>query len=227
VTHNIARYIDHTLLKPEANRPQIIQLCEEARAYRFASVCINPTWVPLVTHILRDEPEIAVCSVVGFPLGADISAVKEFETRQVIDHGASEVDMVINIGLLKSGDDASVLEDITGIVNICREFRAKCKVIIETAVLSEGEKERACRLVVESAADFIKTSTGFAAGGAKTEDVELMYRLVHPRGVKIKAAGGIRSAEDALNMIRAGADRIGTSSGVKIIEEMLHKNLAL
>ncbi len=227
MTHEFAGYIDHTLLKPEANRTQILQLCDEARAYRFAAVCINPTWIPLVSHTLRDEPEIGLCTVVGFPLGADLSDVKAFETRQVIDRGATEVDMVINVGLLKSGDDASVLEDIVSIVNICRESRVKSKVIIETAILSEGEKERACRLVAESGADFIKTSTGFASGGATVEDVKLMHRLVNPKGIRIKAAGGIRSAEDALKMIQAGAVRIGTSSGVKIIEQAIKNNISL
>jgi deoxyribose-phosphate aldolase len=227
LTHEIARYIDHTLLKPEANRTRILQVCEEARAFRFAAVCVNPTWVPLVRHALRDEPEIAVCTVVGFPLGANFSDVKMFETRQVIEQGATEVDMVINIGLLKSGDDAAVLEDMVTVVNVCKESRIRSKIIIETAVLSAGEKERACRLVAESGADFIKTSTGFAGGGATIEDIELMHRLVHSKGIRIKASGGIRSAADALSMIHAGADRIGTSSGVKIIEEALEQGLSI
>ncbi len=227
MTHPLARYIDHTLLRPEANRTQIIQLCEEARAYRFKAVCINPIWIPLVCHILRDEPEISVCSVIGFPLGANQPEVKSFETRQVIEQGVTEVDMVINIGFLKSGDDAFVLEDMVNIVNVCKDSRVKSKVIIETAVLSEGEKERACRLVAESGADFIKTSTGFGPAGATIEDIKLMYRLVDMKGVKIKAAGGIRSAETAINMINAGAARLGTSSGVKIIEEAKKSNLSI
>jgi len=226
LTHKIIRYIDHTLLKPDANRTQIMQLCEEARAYRFAAVCVNPSWIPLVHHILRDEPEIAVCAVVGFPLGAGLSAVKAFETRQVIEHGASEVDMVINIGLLKSGDDAAVLEDIVNIVGICKESRTVSKVIIETALLSEGEKERICRIVAESGADFIKTSTGFSTSGATVADVKLLHKLVAPKNVKVKAAGGIRSAEDAISMIKAGAARIGTSSGIKIVEEITKKKLS-
>ena len=225
--HDIARYIDHTLLKPDAHRSQVMQLCQEAIAYRFAAVCINPTWLPVAGHMLRDEPEIALCTVIGFPLGADMPEVKQFEARMAIDLGAMELDMVINIGLLRSGDDAAVLEDIAAVVNICREGRAQSKVIIETALLSAGEKERVCRLVVQAGADFIKTSTGFAAEGAKVEDVELMHRLVHSAGVKIKAAGGIRSIADALKMIRAGADRIGTSSGVKIVTEALEQNLTI
>lgn len=227
MNQRIARYIDHTLLKPDANRAQIMQLCEEARAYRFGAVCVNPSWIPLVHHILRDEPEIAVCTVVGFPLGASLPEVKAFETRQVIERGATEVDMVINIGLLKSGDDAAVLEDIVGIVGICRESRTVSKVIIETALLSEGEKERICRMVTESGADFIKTSTGFSTSGATVADVELLHKLVSPKNVKVKAAGGIRSAEDAIKMIKAGAARIGTSSGIKIVEEMTEKNLSI
>jgi len=225
LTHPLAQYIDHTLLKPETNRTQIMQLCDEARAYRFKAVCINPIWIPLVCHILRDEPEISICTVIGFPLGANQPEVKSFETRHVIDQGATEVDMVINIGLLKSGDDAFVLEDMVNIVNICKDSRVKSKVIIETAILSEGEKERACRLVAESGADFIKTSTGFGPAGATIEDIKLMYRLVNTKGIKIKAAGGIRSAETAINMIKAGATRLGTSSSVKIIEEALNSNL--
>ncbi len=218
----LARYIDHTLLKPEATEAQIRRVCEEALEYHFASVCVNPTWVPLVRDMLAGS-DVAVCTVVGFPLGATLPEVKAFETETSIRLGAREVDMVINVGRLKSGQDEYVRKDIEAVVSVAHEHGAIVKVIIEAALLTQEEKVRACTLAQAAGADFVKTSTGFGPGGATVEDVALMRRVVGDR-MGVKAAGGIRTAEAALAMIRAGANRIGASAGVKIIEEL--KSLA-
>jgi len=210
--------IDHTLLKPEATREQIEKLCREAREHGFATVCINPVWVRLCADLLRGC-ETLVCSVVGFPLGATLPEVKEAETRQVIADGASEVDMVMNIGALKSGDFRLVARDIGGVARVCRSAGVVSKVIIEAALLADDdEKVRACVLVKAAGADFVKTSTGFGPGGATVADVELMRRVVGPE-LGVKAAGGVRDLDTAQKMISAGADRIGASVGVKIVSE--------
>lgn len=214
---SIAQSIDHTLLKPDATRAQIEQLCAEARGLRFASVCVNPTWVPLCAGLLAGSG-VAVCTVVGFPLGATLTAVKAFEAQQAIDLGASEVDMVINIGALKSGTHDLVRNDIRAVAEVCHVGAALLKVIIETALLSDEEKIAACRLAEEAGADYVKTSTGFGPGGATAHDVALMRRTVGSR-LGVKAAGGIRTLADALQMIAAGATRIGASAGVQIIDE--------
>lgn len=213
---NLAGMIDHTLLKPDATPDQIAQLCFEARKYGFASVCINPAWVKLCAQLLQGSP-VKVCTVIGFPLGASATDVKVFETRKAIDDGASEIDMVINIGALKARDLELVARDIRGVVAAAHERGAIVKVIIEAALLTDEEKTIACVLCKEAGADFVKTSTGFASGGATVHDVELMRRAVGPE-MGVKAAGGVRTYEDAQNMIRAGATRIGASAGVKIIQ---------
>lgn len=214
---DMARYIDHTLLKPEATRDQILKLCDEALEYGFAAVCVNPVWVREVAHRLRGST-VKPCSVVGFPLGASVSDTKVYEARRAIFDGAQEIDMVINIGALKSGLDDIVERDIRGVVEACHEQGAICKVIIETALLDEAEKVKACVLAKAAGADFVKTSTGFSKAGATIEDVALMRRVVGPE-IGVKAAGGIRSYEEAQQMLRAGATRIGASVGVKIVKE--------
>ncbi|HZG60142.1 deoxyribose-phosphate aldolase [Thermolongibacillus altinsuensis] len=206
--------IDHTLLKPEATKEQIVKLAEEAKTYHFASVCVNPTWVKTAYEILKDT-DVKVCTVIGFPLGATTPEVKAFETKNAIENGASEVDMVINIGALKSGDDELVEKDIRAVVEAAKG-KALVKVIIETCLLTDEEKVRACQLAVKAGADFVKTSTGFSTGGATVEDVALMRKTVGPN-VGVKASGGIRSADDLLAMEKAGANRIGASAGVQII----------
>jgi deoxyribose-phosphate aldolase len=217
VNTEVAHLIDHTLLKPEATVQQIAQLCHEALLHRFASVCINPSHVKLAAELLRTS-DIKVCTVVGFPLGATSPQAKMFETEQALADGATEIDMVINIGALKGGDDDLVRRDITGVVQAAHRRNALCKVIIETALLSEEEKIRACQLTKEAGADFVKTSTGFSGGGATIEDVRLMRQVVGPQ-VGVKASGGIRNLVDAKNMIAAGATRLGASAGIKIIQE--------
>jgi deoxyribose-phosphate aldolase len=214
---DVAGYIDHTLLKPEATRDEIDKLCQEARAFNFASVCVNPTWVKECAYILRGS-QVKVCSVVGFPLGATLADVKAYETRRAVFDGANEIDMVINIGALKSGDDATVRRDIGAVVDAAHEGCAIVKVIIETALLSDEEKVRACLLAKESGADFVKTSTGFSKGGATVADIELMRRTVGLE-VGVKAAGGVKDLASAREMIAAGATRIGASAGVKIVQE--------
>ncbi len=219
----IARMIDHTLLKPEATPDQIEMLCDEASQYQFAAVCVNPTHVERAVASLQStqstqSTQVAVCTVVGFPLGATLTAVKVFETEQAIKIGATEIDMVINIGALKAGDDDLVRADIAAVVAACGSAMAMCKVIIETALLTDEEKERACRLAVEAQADYVKTSTGFSTSGAKVDDVALMRRVVGPN-IGVKAAGGMRTLTDARAMVTAGATRLGTSSGVKIVSE--------
>ena len=211
----LAKYIDHTLLKTDAQRADAAKLVEEAKAYHFASVCVSPIWVSFVSEALRDTG-VKTCTVIGFPQGATPSAVKAFETKQAIADGADEVDMVIAVGKLKDGDDAYVKSDIEAVVRAARG-KALTKVIIETCLLTDEEKRRACLLAKEAGADFVKTSTGFAAGGATAADVKLMRESVG-EAMGVKAAGGIRSRADAEAMLAAGATRLGTSSGVQIVE---------
>jgi len=206
--------IDHTVLKADTRRQEIITLCEEARTYNFASVCVNPTWVELAAKELEGS-DVKVCTVIGFPLGANTLETKAFEVRDAISKGAGEVDMVINIGALKDQDDALVERDIRAVVEAAAG-KALVKVIIETCLLTEEEKVRACEISVKAGADFVKTSTGFSTGGATIEDVALMRKTVGEH-VGVKASGGVRSLEDMNNMVKAGANRIGTSSGVKIL----------
>ena len=213
---SLARRIDHTLLKPDATADQIAQLCFEARKYHFASVCVNPTYVKLCSDLLKGT-DVKVCTVIGFPLGATSTEVKAFETQNAIEHGATEIDMVINIGALKAGDNDLVAKDIREVVKVAHNSGAIVKVIIETALLTDEEKIVACLLAKEAGADFVKTSTGFSSGGATVHDVALMRKAVGPE-LGVKAAGGIHSQEEAKQMIAAGATRLGASAGVKIIQ---------
>jgi deoxyribose-phosphate aldolase len=212
---DMARYIDHTLLKPEATGSDIDRLCREAEQYHFASVCINPTWVKRAAENLRGTP-VAVCSVIGFPLGATTPEVKAMEARRALRDGAREVDMVLNIGALKSGDHDLVLKDIEKVVDSAHEVGALCKVILETALLSDEEKVIASALAKRAKADFVKTSTGFGPGGATVYDVALMRETVGPE-MGVKASGGVRTTGDAEDMIAAGATRIGASAGIEIV----------
>jgi deoxyribose-phosphate aldolase len=216
VEDDLAVCIDHTLLRPEATYAQVEQLCHEAAQYRFASVCINPVHVAACAAMLRGTG-VAVCTVVGFPLGATTTAVKVFETRQAVDDGAREIDMVIHVGALKSGDLDAVYEDIRRVGQACGRD-ALLKVIIEAALLDDDEKVRACVLAAQAGADFVKTSTGFGPGGATLHDVDLMRRAVGD-DLGVKAAGGIRDRATAEQMIAAGADRVGASASVKILRE--------
>jgi len=213
----LAHMIDHTLLKPDATQDQIAQLCYEARKYSFASVCVNPTNVQLCAQLLQGS-DVLVCTVIGFPLGATPTEVKVFEAQQAIRGGATEVDMVINIGALRSRDYELVERDIASIARACHAGNAILKVIIEAALLTDEEKVVACQLAKVAGADFVKTSTGFGPGGATLEDVALMRRVVGPT-MGVKAAGGIRTYADVQKMIAAGASRIGASAGVKIVQE--------
>lgn len=215
-TMEIAKYIDHTLLKPEATKEQIEKLCNEAKQYNFASVCVNPTWVKLASDILKGT-DVKVCTVIGFPLGANTPETKAFEAVNAVTNGAEEIDMVMNIGALKSGDTELVQKDIEAVVNAVKD-KALVKVIIETSLLTEDEKVTACQLSVQAGAHYVKTSTGFSTGGATVEDVALMRKTVGPN-VGVKASGGVRTAEDAKVMIEAGASRIGASSGTAIVDE--------
>ncbi len=212
---NVAKLIDHTLLKADATKAEVAKLVEEAKKYEFASVCVNPTWVSFCAEQLKGTG-VDVCTVIGFPLGANTPEIKAFEATNAIANGATEVDMVINIGALKDGDDALVLRDIQAVVDAAKG-KALVKVIIETCLLSDEEKVRASKLSVQAGADFVKTSTGFSTGGATAEDVALMRKTVGP-DVGVKASGGVRSEEDLNAMVAAGATRIGASSGVKIME---------
>ncbi len=212
----VSGLIDHTLLKPDATREQITNLCEEAKEYSFASVCVNPTNVGLASAILKGTP-VKVCTVIGFPLGATTSMVKAIESRDAIANGASEVDMVINVGALKSGDYDLVKRDIEAVVDAAHG-KALVKVILETALLTDEEKVKGCLLAKLAGADFVKTSTGFGPGGATVEDVRLMRKVVGSE-MGIKAAGGIRDYESVRKMVEAGATRIGASAGVKIIKQ--------
>lgn len=212
-----ASLIDHTLLKPEATDEDIRRLCDEAARYRFASVCVNPTWVRVASCNLRGSG-IPVCTVIGFPLGATLSDVKAYEARRAIFDGAHEVDMVINIGALKSGDNCLVEHDIRSVVEVAHEYDATCKVIIETALLTDDEKVRACLAAKKAGADFVKTSTGFSKGGATVADIALMRRTVGLE-LGVKASGGVKGLDDVRKMVEAGATRIGASVGVKIAQE--------
>jgi deoxyribose-phosphate aldolase len=214
IDRELARMIDHTLLKPEATEAQITKLCREAVEYGFMSVCVNPAWVPLAARLLQGSP-VKVCTVIGFPLGATSSAVKAAETAEVIRQGATEVDMVLNIGALKSGQYELVREDIEAVVKAAKG-KALVKVIIETGLLTNEEKVKACELAKQAGADFVKTSTGFGPGGATVEDIALMRRTVGPN-MGVKASGGIRDYEAAVAMVKAGANRIGASASVAIV----------
>jgi deoxyribose-phosphate aldolase len=215
MTKNIAQLIDHTLLKADATKAEIMLLLEEAKQFKFASVCINPKWVKTAAEFLSNTPEVKVCTVIGFPLGATTPEVKAFETKNAIENGAAEVDMVINIGALKDKQYDLVEEDIKAVVDAAKG-KALTKVIIETCLLTDEEKVKACELAVKAGADFVKTSTGFSNGGATVEDVALMRKTVGPE-IGVKASGGVRSLEDTEAMVKAGATRIGASSGVKIV----------
>ena len=220
-TPNIASMIDHTLLKADATQEQVLKLCQEAVAYNFASVCVNTYWVPTCIIALHGS-SVKVAVTVGFPLGAMSAKGKVAETREALRQGAREVDMVINIGALKSGDLKTVAQDIRKVVRISHRYDAITKVIIETCLLTDEEKVTACLLAKDAGADFVKTSTGFSTGGATIEDVKLMREVVGPT-MRVKASGGVRSYADALKMIEAGATRIGTSAGIKIVEEAASK----
>jgi deoxyribose-phosphate aldolase len=213
----VATMIDHTLLKPDATRTEIETLCREAAEFRFATVCINPAWVALAASRLRGAG-VGVCSVVGFPLGATTPDVKHYETRRVIFDGATEVDMVINVGALKSGDLRIVERDIEAVVAPCREAGVLSKVIIEAALLTDEEKITACTLAKAAGADYVKTSTGFGPGGATAADVALMRRVVGSE-MGVKAAGGVRDYAAMRQMVAAGATRVGASAGVRIVQE--------
>jgi len=219
---DIASMIDHTLLKPDATADQIAQLCYEARKFKFASVCVNPTHVKLCAELLQGT-QVKVCTVIGFPLGASAPEVKVFEAQTALKDGATEIDMVINIGALKAGDFTQVAHDIHEVVLVGHGAGAIVKVIIETSLLNDEEKVTACLLSKEAGADFVKTSTGFSGGGATVEDVNLMRRVVGP-GMGVKASGGVRDFEDARNMVKAGATRLGASAGVKIVQGQLESN---
>jgi deoxyribose-phosphate aldolase len=219
VGSEIASWIDHTLLKPEATSGQVKKLCEEACQCNFASVCVNPVYVPLAHGLLRDAG-IGLCAVIAFPLGALLPEDKVYEAKRVIENGATEVDMVMNIGALKSSSYGLVLNDILFVAQETHERGALLKTIIETALLTRREKILACLLAQAAGADFVKTSTGFGPGGATLEDVDLMRCVVGP-ATGVKAAGGIRNCKDALAMIAAGANRIGSSAGVSILNESI------
>ncbi|OEC00476.1 deoxyribose-phosphate aldolase [Lysinibacillus sphaericus] len=215
---NYASMIDHTLLKADATKEQIEKLCAEAKEFGFASVCVNPTWVKYCSELLQDS-NVLVCTVIGFPLGANTTAVKVFEAKDAIANGAQEVDMVINIGALKDQNFELVQADIAAVVEAAKGS-AIVKVIIETCLLTEEEKVKACELSVEAGADFVKTSTGFSTGGATAEDIALMRKTVGPE-LGVKASGGVRSLEDMQKMVEAGATRIGASSGVAIMKGLI------
>ena len=215
VPMDLAKYIDHTLLKPEATAEQIDTLCGEAREYSFASVCINPTWVKRAATNLRGT-EVMTCTVIGFPLGANTTAIKAMEARRALREGAREIDMVLNVGALKSGEYEQVREDIAQVAEAAHEVGGLCKVILETALLTDEEKVIASSLAKEAKADFVKTSTGFGSSGATVYDVALMRETVGPE-MGVKASGGVRTLEDVEDMIAAGASRIGASAGVQIV----------
>ncbi|RFU61338.1 deoxyribose-phosphate aldolase [Bacillus sp. V59.32b] len=215
MVQNVAGIIDHTLLKADATKDQIKVLCEEAREYEFASVCVNPTWVKYASELLQGS-DVKVCTVIGFPLGANTPETKAFEVKNAIENGADEVDMVINIGALKDKDDSLVERDIRAVVEAAKG-KALTKVIIETSLLTEEEKVRACSLSVKAGSDYVKTSTGFSTGGATPEDVALMRKTVGPE-IGVKASGGVRNTDDANKIIEAGASRIGASAGVSIVK---------
>jgi deoxyribose-phosphate aldolase len=213
---NIARLIDHTILKPEAIREEVKTVCAEALRFGFASVCVNPCWVPLVAGELKGSP-VKVCTVSGFPLGATTTAAKVAETCEALANGAEEIDMVINIGALRGGENGAVESDIREVVRASHARGAIVKVIIETALLTDGQKVLACQLAKAAGADFVKTSTGFSKSGATVEDIALMRRTVGP-DMGVKASGGIRTLEDLKAMVAAGATRVGASASVRIVE---------
>lgn len=210
----LAKYIDHTLLKPEVSRDAILQLCAEAREHQFASVCVNPTWVSLCAEQLAGS-DVLVCTVIGFPLGANTPETKAFETAEAIENGAQEIDMVVNIGAIKSGDWELVKTDIAAVVTTAHPD-AIVKVILETGALTDEEKVKACEIAKEVGADFVKTSTGFGPGGATVADIALMRQTVGPE-MGVKASGGVRDYEAVMAMINAGATRIGASAGIAIV----------
>ncbi|MFZ0390999.1 MAG: deoxyribose-phosphate aldolase [Calditrichia bacterium] len=214
----LAAMIDHTLLKAEATPQQVEKLCREARDYNFASVCINPVYVKTAVQQLKNS-SVKVCTVVGFPLGASLSVLKALEAAHAIEEGAAEIDMVIHVGALKNADWEAAEQDVHQVVQVCHRLKGLCKVIIETALLSEEEKIRACRIVRDQGAEYVKTSTGFSSGGATAEDVALLHNTLSGSNVKVKASGGIRTFQDAVKMIRAGAERLGVSAGVQIIQQ--------
>lgn len=211
----VARLIDHTLLKPDASAEQIAQLCQEAREYHFASVCVNSTWVPLAADLLKGS-DVAVCTVVGFPLGASPPEVKAYDAQLAIQNGATEIDMVMNIGTLKSRDIKGLYRDIATVAATSHAYNVICKVILETSQITDEEKVIASQVARMAGADFVKTSTGFGGGGATVADISLMRKVVGP-GLGIKASGGVRTYEDTLAMVEAGATRIGASAGVAIV----------
>ncbi|QNF26285.1 MULTISPECIES: deoxyribose-phosphate aldolase [Metabacillus] len=212
---NIAKMIDHTALKADTTKDTIEKLCKEASEYKFASVCVNPTWVETAAQLLKGS-DVKVCTVIGFPLGANTPETKAFETKDAIEKGATEVDMVINIGALKDKNDELVERDIRAVASAAKG-KALSKVIIETSLLTEEEKVRACEIAVRAGADYVKTSTGFSSGGATVEDIELMRKTVGPE-IGVKASGGVRDTEGAEELVKAGATRIGASSGVSIVK---------
>lgn len=214
----LAGLMDHTILKPEATETDVLRLCREARDNAFCSVCVNPVWVPLVARELAGS-SVKVCSVVGFPLGATLTTVKANETARVIELGAQEVDMVLNVGALKSGQRQLVGYDLFAITQLCRTHNVVSKVILETCLLTHEEKILACQLCIEAGANFVKTSTGFSTGGATVDDVRLISAQVKGARLGVKASGGIRTLADALAMLEAGATRLGVSAGVKILAE--------
>ena len=216
---NYSKYIDHTILKPDCTDAQIKLLCEEAKSYNFASVCVNPGYIKMCAELLKDSG-VDVCTVVGFPLGATSTESKVFETKQAVKDGATEIDMVINVSRLKEHDDEYVLNEIRAIRRACK---GHClKVIIETCLLTDEEKVRACKLSKQAKATFVKTSTGFSTGGATVHDIKLMRKTVGKK-MGVKASGGIRTSEDFVAMIEAGASRVGASAGIKIMQELKEK----
>lgn len=220
-TGNLAGLIDHTLLRPDATKDQILRLCKEAKKYKFACVCVNPCYVPVCVKELK-ATQVKICTVIGFPLGASSTEAKIFEARQALRDGAREIDMVMNIGMLKSGNQRYLEKEISAISKISHKSGALVKVIVETALLTNDEKIKACLIAKRSGADFVKTSTGFSKGGATVRDVILLRKTVGSR-MGVKASGGIRTRGDAVAMIAAGADRIGTSTGVKIAGMIIRK----
>lgn len=218
IPEDVARCIDHTILKPDATEDDIVKLCNEAKDFKFASVCVSPSYVSLAARELEGSV-VRVCTVVGFPSGAHMPQIKAMEARRAIREGAKEIDMVINIGALKSGNNELVFRDIRAVVEACDDGSAISKIIIETALLTEDEKVRACQLAKKARANYVKTSTGFASGGATAEDVALMSKIVGQAGIGVKASGGIKSYDDAQKMILAGATRLGASAGIKILQQ--------
>ncbi|HEX4168724.1 MAG TPA: deoxyribose-phosphate aldolase [Bryobacteraceae bacterium] len=215
---DIVSLIDHTLLKPQSTESDVTKLCDEARAFGFASVCVNPYWVHLAATELKDSP-VVVCTVIGFPLGANETQTKLHEAELALNRGAKELDVVQNIGALLSGDSSAVLSELTQLANLAHERQARLKVILETCLLNPEQKKLACQLAVNANADFVKTSTGFGAGGATQEDVRLMRSSVGS-SIGVKASGGIRTLAALLTMMEAGANRIGTSAGVEIFQQL-------